>query len=271
MRLSELSETPPWEWPSDARQTLLAILRDRTRNDAEREVAAELASEIVVINDEIAAALLEIVGNAEDPEDLRGGAAIALGPVLEQMDLEIDTFDDFDEPPISAATFATIKDVLRRLFLDAEVPSEVRRRILEGSVRSPADWHVGAIRAAYHANDPTWTCTAVFAMGQVAGFEEQILLALDSQDPKIRYEAVRAAGNQGVNAAWPHLRRIIRGERDNRSLLLAAIEAIPYVRPDEADELNELADSKDPEIANAASDAMAEAEAMGDDAFDFEF
>lgn len=44
------------------------------------------------------------------------------------------------------------------------VPKEVRRRVLEGSVRAPQDWHKDAITEAYAGNDELWKLTAVFAM-----------------------------------------------------------------------------------------------------------
>ena len=50
-------------------------------------MAADLAGDLVVINDALVDALLAIVGNAAEPEELRAKAAISLGPVLEQADM----------------------------------------------------------------------------------------------------------------------------------------------------------------------------------------
>jgi hypothetical protein len=55
--------------------------------------------------------------------------------------------------------------------MDASVPTDVRRRILEASVRAPQDWHRDAIRAAYASDDDVWRLTAVFCMRSVRGFE----------------------------------------------------------------------------------------------------
>ena len=48
------AQTPPWEWPPDSGNTLLAFLGDRQADESERLAAAELAGEIVVINEDLA-------------------------------------------------------------------------------------------------------------------------------------------------------------------------------------------------------------------------
>jgi len=96
-------------------------------------------------------------------------------------------------------------------------------------------------------------------MGWIRGFDEQILEMLESRNPDIRYEAVRAAGNWGVDAAWPHVAALLTSEATEKSLLLAAIEAAVWIRPREAKRiLIDLADSDDEEIAEAVSDASME-------------
>ena len=103
-------------------------------------------------------------------------------------------FADPDDVPVAERTFHRIGESLRKLYMDAGVPEEVRRRILEASVRAPEDWHEEAVRAAYGSDDDAWRLTAVFCMRFVRGFDEQIVEALDSENPDIHYEAVCAAG-----------------------------------------------------------------------------
>ena len=87
---------------------------------------------MVVINDDLAATLLSIAGDASASEALRSRAALSLGPVLEQM--EWDSFDDFpgfdevlaDDPPISEHTFHRIRESLRARYLDDDVPQEAQ-------------------------------------------------------------------------------------------------------------------------------------------------
>jgi hypothetical protein len=96
----------------------------------------------------------------------------------------------------------------------------------------------------------------------VPGFEDQILEALTSPNQDIYYQAVCAAGNWEIDAAWPHIETILRADSVDKPLLLAAIEAAVSVRPQAAvGLLTELTDSEDEDIADAAFEALAMAEA----------
>ena len=274
MNLTILKDTPPWEWPEGTAETLLAILRDDRDSELDSEsdllLATELAGEFTVINDELVDALLSILRRDDKPEEARARAALALGPVLEQADT--DGFEDADAVPIAEPTFHRIQASLRKLYMDATVPKDVRRRILEASVRAPQDWHPDAIRAAYASDDELWRLTAVFCMQFVRGFDEQILEALDSPNADIHYEAVVAAGNWPVDAAWPHIAALVSSGETEKALRLAAIDAVASIRPQEAVEiLDDLADSDDEDIVAAVDEAMALATASPEDAEDDEF
>ena len=142
--------------------------------------------------------------------------------------------------------------------MDASVPKNVRRRVLEASVRAPRQWHQGAVEAAYSSDDEDWKLTAVFSMRWIRGFDKEILKALESDNPDIHYEAVCAAGVWGVDAAWPHIAQLVASPDTEKNLLLAAIEAAAGIRPQEAELiLEDLTLSNDEEIVEAACDAMA--------------
>jgi hypothetical protein len=255
MNLKTLTMIPSWDWPEEADQLLLEVLRNDRADAADRLVAADLAGDLVVINDELAEVLLAILGNSREAEDLRAGAAISLGPVLEHA--FVFEFDDPDEVPITEQTFLRIQESLRKLYLDAGVPKLVRRRVLEGAVRAPQDWHQDAIRAAYTSGDEEWQLTAVFAMRWVKGFDEQIMEALESDDEEVFYQAICAAGSAELEPAWPYVSEIIELEREDKELLLAAIEAVPCIRPQAAAEmLMALTTSDDEDIVMAAHEAM---------------
>lgn len=267
MDLKTLHDTPPWEWPKGAGKKFLAILRDPQAEAADRLLAADLAGDFTVINDALADALLSIVGSAAEPEELRARAAISLGPALEQAD--IDEFDDPEAVPISEKTFRGVKQSLRKLYLDSSGPKFLRRSILEAAVRAPEDWHTGAIRSAWSNDDREWKQTAVFCMGYVRGFDKQILEALESADPGIHYQAVRAAGTWEVDAAWPHVAALATSADTAKPLRLAAIEALATIRPRESMAiLVDLADSEEEDIAETASEAMSMAEGMSGDKLD---
>jgi hypothetical protein len=264
MNLKTLKDTPPWEWPEGAGKMFLSILRNDKAKESDRLVAAELAGDYTVINDELAHALISILGNSEEPEELRGQAAISLGPALEQADTY--GFEDADDILISEDTFRSVHEKLRKLYMDLDVPKEVRRRILEASVRAPQSWHENAVRAAYSSKDEDWKLTAVFSMRFIRGFDDQIVESLDSKNPDIHYQAVCAAGNWGVDAAWPHITALITSEKTDKDLLLAAIEAVAIIRPEEASEiLGDLTESDDEEIVEAAHEAIAMAEPWEDE------
>jgi hypothetical protein len=263
MDLKTLLDTPPWDWPADAGKMFRKILIDRRAKASDRLVAAELAGDFTVINDDLAGALLAIVRDASEPEGLRARAAISFGPALEQADLG--EFEDPDEVPITEGMFHNIQDSLQKLYLDHSTPKEVRRRILEASVRAPEAWHQDAIVQAYSSGDKKWMLTAVFAMRWVRGFDNQILAALESANTDIHYEAVHAAGNWELDAAWDHIVELLNDPDTPKPLLLAAIGAAGSIRPAEAGIiLVDLADSKDEDIAEAADEAMMMAEGASD-------
>jgi hypothetical protein len=259
MDLKTLNETPPWEWPEDAGRILLDILRDQRIVGPDRLLAAELAGEFTVINDELADALLSIVQSDGETEELRAHAVISLGPALDFADTE--GFDDPEDLLVTEKMFHRIQESLRKLYRDAKISKEVRRRILEAAVCAPEDWHQEAVRAAYSTDDEDWKLTAVFCMRYVRGFDDQILEALESKNPEIHCEAVCAAGNWGVEGAWPHIAALVKSKTTDKPLLLAAIEAVPGIRPHGVRKtLGHLLKSKDEDIVEAVHEAIA----MGD-------
>lgn len=259
MDLKALKDTPPWDWPEGTAEKLVSVLRDEQAAEPDRVLAAEMAGDFTVVNDELVEALLAILRKSEESQEVRARAAISLGPILEYADTE--GFEDPDDVPISERRFQQIQELLRKLHMDAQIPKEVRRRILEASVRAPHDWHKNAVRAAYSSGDDAWKLTAVFCMRFLRGFDEQIVEELDNKNPDIQLEAVLAAGNWGVGAAWPHIAALIHSGRTPKPLLLAAIEAVPSVCPQEASEvLSGLVESDDEDIIEAVQEALAMAE-----------
>jgi HEAT repeats len=265
MNPSRLREIAPWDWPEGTGSVLLRFLRDRKVDPSERLIAAELAGDLVVLDDEIARALLTAVADEDEGMEVRSTAAISLGPALEAFDIAddgeseaLDAFGISVEPQLTRALFQEVQKSFRRLYLDTHAPTSVRRAVLEASVRAPQEWHPSAVREAHASGDHAWQVTAVSCMQHFPGFEREILAALASGDPDLEYEAVRAAGAREVTAAFEHIANLISGENVDKSLRLAAIEAIASIRPDEAPEhLWELADSDDEDIADAAQEALA--------------
>ncbi|MEE4274162.1 MAG: hypothetical protein V2I67_20960 [Thermoanaerobaculales bacterium] len=259
MDLKALAELAPWDWPEETGQVLLDALRDDGLAPSDRLIAAELAGNFVVVNDDLAAELAAIVANGEASDELRTRAVIALGPALESGDT--DGFDEDYGAPISERCFFETNQALRELFRDTALPKELRRRILEASVRAPQDWHREAIREAYASADDDWKLTAVFAMEFVRGFADEILDSLGSENDEIEYQAVCAAGAWELDAAWRHVAGILASDCDDKAMMLAAIEAVASIRPKQAGmALVDLMDHDDEDIVEAAHEAMAMAD-----------
>jgi hypothetical protein len=262
--LGELRDRPAWEWPPDAAATMLAIVHGTESGIDDLLLAVELASEVVVMNDELAGALIEIVQAPSRPEQLRVEAALALGPMLEYATdggYEPDGLLE-EEPEVTPPTIERAQAVLHAAYLDAAAPLSVRRSALEASVRGDQDWHEAAVRDAWASADESWRATGLFCMQYLAGFDEEIVKALSSQDQRFLCLAVQVAGAWGLDQALPVLVSLLRSSETPRPLLLAAIEAAPRVNPDVALELlAPLVDHPDEEVASAAEGALAMAEA----------
>ncbi|MBI4872318.1 MAG: SEC-C domain-containing protein [Candidatus Riflebacteria bacterium] len=104
-------------------------------------------------------------------------------------------------------------------------------------------------------------------MRYVSGFGKEILDSLHSPNEEIEFHAVGAAGEWGLEKAWPHLNHLLTDQGTPRPLLMAAIYSAPGVSPQEAPAiLAELTGSEDAEIADAAAEALELAEGgLGDE------
>ncbi len=261
MDLKTLEQKPSWEWPDNADKFLIQFLDNHNANPADRLIAAELAGEFSVISDKMVDTLLSIIKNDQENKELRAKATISLGPGFEYADMM--GFEDPDDIVISEKKFKETHVSLRKLYMDAAVPSALRRQILEASVRAPQEWHQNAVRAAYYSGDRNWRLTAVFCMRFIKGFDQEVLTSIKSDDPEIEYQAVWAAGNWEVNAAWPHIASLVSSQKTNKPLLLAAIEAAATIRPSEAPSLlHDLFDSGDQDIIDSVHEAIQTAEAI---------
>ncbi|MCG8419927.1 MAG: hypothetical protein MJE77_18500 [Proteobacteria bacterium] len=256
-KLDILRDAPDWQWPADAADLIAETLADRQASG--RIIAAELAGEFAVMSDDMATALLALIGDGDESDAVRATAARSFGAVLE--DSETMEFDD-DEAVISETCIEQIQEVLHAAYLDADLASDIRRRALEASVCAPRDWHRAAVKAAYESTDQAWHHTALCCLEYIRGFDEEILRTLDSEDAHLRFHAIRAAKNAQLAAAWSHLSRLACDNDAEKALRMTAISALPHIRADQAAPLlAQLADSaEDRDIALAASCAHLEAE-----------
>jgi hypothetical protein len=255
MDIHTLNDLPPWEWPEDAEAMIIGLLQDAQADVEERLLAADMAGDYTNMNDALADALLAVTSSAGASIELRGAAVIALGGALEHAYTM--GFEDEDDILLTESGFHQVINTLQQLFLDPDVPDDVRRRVLEASVRAPQDWHDEAIRMALSGGD-LWRLTAVFCMRFIPGFNDDILDALNDDNPRIRYHAVCAAGAWEVDDAWLHVYNLLIADDTDKELRLAAIDAVASIRPVEAAGiLNQLTASEDDDIVDAAYEALA--------------
>ncbi len=262
-KLQQIYNTLPWDWPETADTLFLVALQAPDGEEADRLLAAEMAGNFVVINDDLADALLDIVADSLESEELRCKAVISFGAALDYIYFTMDEFaevDEYDDFAVTEVMYQQIIKSLQKLYFDGTVPESVRRRILEASIRSPQVWHPGAVRAAYQSGNANWLLTAVFCMTYLKGFQQEILEALQSKDPDIKYHAVQAAGNWGIADAWPDISNILKDQNTDTDLLLAAVDATVNINHHDAmGTLNELLDRSfdNDDIVDAVEEALA--------------
>lgn len=253
---------PPLDAFDEADREIVAALRS-----ADPEVRAVAFDDVSdVVNDDLAHELLRFARDPDNDDEERGAALIALGPSLETCSYDEREDGSLPEPtpgepwlelPLSPDVYREVTEELRRLYHDGGLPKLVRRRALEAAVRAPRDWHAEAAAAAWRADDPEWRLTAVFAMGLLRGFGEEITEAFGSDDQLLRGEAIRAAGHAGVEALGPRILALAADETTATDERLVAIDALAELAPGGAVELlEELTDDDDPTIAETADAAL---------------
>lgn len=254
-QLAAIASMGSWEWPEQARDILLEGLESAV---AERQILA-INSLAENMDDEIVQKILSLLNDSTVGEAVQAEAVSGLSVVLEECEL-IGFDDPWDPPPISIASVNSIMDRLRRLYLDSETPKIVRRRALESASRSPQGWQENAVRAAWASGDPEWQVSATFCMGLLRGFDSEIQQAFNSDNEKIKFEAIRAAGQSGIKALAPEILGLVQDEAVNPQLRYAAAMSIGYLAPPEAFPiLEKLQLNDDAELAELATEALAEA------------
>jgi hypothetical protein len=264
MNINDLNELPEWDWPVDAANTINKALTNKKSTEKERLLASEMAGSLVVMNDQIAATLLSIIKDNQESAEIRENALISLAGALEYEDVAEE--DDQEDHLLSAQVLKQVQDELKQIYFNDKNPEDIRRYTLETAVFSFADWQTEEVRKAYHSNNEDWQRTAVFCMANIPGFEKEIQEALNSKNPGIFYEAVCAAGNWEIQTAWPFVEKIIKNPPEDKLLLIAAINAVGALRPEDAsDILSELRQSDDEEIVAAVEDVLIFSEATDDE------
>ncbi|MCG8462132.1 MAG: hypothetical protein MI919_38095 [Holophagales bacterium] len=264
--LEMLAQMPDWQWPRETTATVLAGLES---GEAEtRRLALELAAS--VMSDQVAGVVLRILESDPDVR-ARGRAAIAFGPMLEEMGAE-EIFAEAEgeegteltplagaETVVSPACFRLVEKRLEALYRDGTTPKLVRRRCLEAAVRIRRPWQDGQVRAAWSTDDEEWHLTAIFCMGFLPGFDRELLEALELEAPELRLEALRAVGQRGLDEAGGTLLAVVDDPNAPREQKIAAVAALGSVdAPGRLELLDRISGGPDEELAEVAEEALEE-------------
>lgn len=231
-----------------------------------RVVALEEIAQVV--DDALARELLRFARNPDGVPEERGRALIALGPALEETSYE-EAEDGTLEPPVgpeewwatplSEAGYREVQEDLRRIYHDGGQPKLIRRRALEAAVRAVRPWQRDAVATAWSSGDPEWQATAVFAMGYLGGFEREIEAAFRGDDPMLRREAMRAAGQAELEGLAPSLLAIAADPKADPEDRGAAVDALGDLQYEAAEPVLEaLLHHEDEDLAEAAEIALEE-------------
>src|SRR5258708_4088675 len=111
------------------------------------------------------------------------------------------------------------------------------------------------IEWAYAQNDPRYGASAIFAMGRSGNLRwtDQVMMEMHSANREVQYEAVRAAGELGLQEATEDLIRLVRGRGVEKALRLRAIYPLGAAGDDRPSPvLEEFCHAPDREVREAA-------------------
>jgi HEAT repeat protein len=223
-------------------------LKDRAEQVRQRSIAALWEEESSELIDE----LVSLLG--DESQDVRAEAARALGAFAVRC--EAGELSDAESEKLFA--------VLERLASDHQESHLVQRRALESLAafgrRASVD---RLIQTAYDHGDQMLRAGALFAMGRSLHrrWFETLLSEFESDDPEMRYEAARAAGEFGDNRAVEGLARLTSDP--DTEVRMAAVNALARIAsPGSARVLRRLAERSSGEEQVAIEEALEQISAM---------
>lgn len=278
--LSDLSEEAKAllyaEWgaiPTARRRLLVERLSETSETNFEMDFSAVFRLALTDLDPSIRHIGIEASWIDESPEllnrlmpmaavdtspDVRAAAAGALGRFILQGEL-----DAFDPSLARQAQNLAIK------LYKTEKDIHIRRRALEAISNSSREEVTEMIREAYANPHSAMKVSAVFAMGR--SYDERwspiVLHELTSDNPEMRFEAVRACGELELTAGVPLLAQML-DEDEDREILDMAIWSLGEIGGSEAISLLETmseraAHEEDEALAEAVDEALANANLAG--------
>jgi HEAT repeat protein len=171
-------------------------------------------------NDPRLAATLIRLMQEDSSEEVRGEAASVLGGYIYQGELEEISPQLLKE--VEEALLATAQQDEHRIS---------KRMAVEALGYSSRPEVTAIIKNAYSQHDPQWVASALFAMGRSADqdqWQEDVLYALDHDNPDIRLAAVEAAGELSLPSARITLLEALEAE-ENEEIYRAIIWSLSQI------------------------------------------
>jgi hypothetical protein len=192
-----------------------------------------------------------------DPEaTVRAEAATVLGQFVVSMEFGLLSED--------GAEF--LAEALRDAVEDSADEDEVRARALESLGASSEEWVAEMIAEHYETGSPRLRLATIRAMGRNASDDWLPILIynFDDDDAETRAAAATSAGQLLLESAVEPLAALV--EDDDDEVQMAAVHALGEIAGDAAEAVLTQLLSREPELADAARRALAEARMMSLDA-----
>ena len=261
--------------PADRRSQLLQRLGETSETNFELDFVEVTRLGLGDVDEEVRVAAIEAAWYDEtvnflyalmklavrDPaEAVRAGALSAMGRFI--------LLGELDELKPSIAREA--QDVALAVCRSDDESIDVRRRAIEALGNCTREGVPELIQDAYESDDSRMKASALFAMGRSCDdvWAGIILDELVSDDPELRYEAARAAGELELSDAVERLGQMLHD--DDREVLEMAVSALGEIGGDEARELLEAGIERaeiagDEALREAIHEALEHASLIGED------
>lgn len=213
----------------------------------------------------LAPVLLDMLNKDASPL-VRAAAATALGQFIYLGEIE----------EIPERTLHKVEDNLLAAAQAAD-DTLVRRRALEALGFSSCPELPPLIEAAYARKEPDWVISALFAMGRSANerWQKPVMARLGDENPDVRFEAVRAAGELALKAARIPLMDALEEEEDAdiRAAMIWSLSQIGGEGVEDLleDLLDQTADEEEADLLEEALDNLEFTEGLASfEMFDFD-
>lgn len=152
-----------------------------------------------------------------------------------------------------------VEDSLIAVIRSEDNPA-LRKRALESLGYSSRDEMNNIIESAFQRADPTWTASALRAMGRSHDnrWDDDVVSKLLDEDPRIRFAAAEAAGELNIESAAPIMLQMLEDEEEDDDVISAAIWSLSQIGGEDARIylLNLIENTEDEDLLAFLEDAL---------------